>query len=196
MPDWLFYRTAPSGAGEFPALAGGYSAETWHPTLFRIVPSGFPILPFAAWWLFHTLRVFSNRDFGILLIRYQGSVVHRSVITPAYFRFPFMSKIDLQVGDTWTHPNHRGKGLATIALRIILSRPSPPERRFWYVVEADNKASIRVVEKAGFQMAGKGDRTTRLGLGLLGAYRFAQQCQCQPAILRPGDHPSSRARSV
>ncbi len=177
MTNWLFYRTTSSGAGAPSLPAECYSAEIWHPTLFRIVPGGLPAFPFAVWWVLHTLRVFANRDFGILLVRFRGKVVHRSVITPAYFRFPFMSKTDLQVGDTWTDPDHRGKGLATIALQTILSCPSPRERRFWYVVEADNKASIRVVEKAGFHIAGGGDRTRRLGLALLGTYRLAQERQ-------------------
>ena len=59
-----------------------------------------PAFPFAVWWLFHILHVFWNRDYALFVIRQNGKIVHRSVITPGYFRFPFMGKHDVQVGDT------------------------------------------------------------------------------------------------
>jgi hypothetical protein len=45
-----------------------------------------------------------------------------------------------------------------------------PERRHWYVVEAVNRASIRVVEKAGFTLSGEGTWIKPWGLKLLGSY--------------------------
>ena len=83
-----------------------------------------------------------------------------------------MSKNDLQIGDVWTHPEHRGRGLATYGLREIVRRRWVAGRRFWYVVDTGNGASIRVAEKAGFVKCGEGIRTKRLGLNLLGEYKM------------------------
>lgn len=155
-------------------LPVGYTCETWRPGVFRIKANGVPAFPFVVWWIFHMLHVFSNRDYGLFLIRLGDKVIHRSVITPRYFRFPFMTASDIQIGDTWTDPQERGKGLATIALENILRTPSSRRHICWYVVESDNWASIRVVEKAGFTLAGRGIRTRRFGLGILGRFMLTE----------------------
>jgi RimJ/RimL family protein N-acetyltransferase len=176
--NWFFYAITVPAASAGPAAPDGYTCEMWRPELLRLVPMGLPLFPFAVWWLFHMLHVFANRDYAIFIIRHAGKLVHRSVITPRYFRFPFMSAVDLQVGDTWTDPAERGKGLATLALESIIRAPSFCKRTCWYVVEPDNRASIRVVEKAGFTLVGSGNRTRRFGLGVLGEFvliRFRDQ---------------------
>lgn len=169
---WLYYSASVPFSCPAPSLPGGFVCETWHPSLFSSRPKGMPVFPFAVWWLFHILHVFWNREYGLFLIRQNGKIVHRSVITPGYLRFPFMQREDIQVGDTWTDPAVRGRGLATFALENILRAPRNRNRTCWYVVEADNTASIRVVEKAGFMLAGRGSRTRRFGLGVLGQFRL------------------------
>ena len=167
---WLFYTITVSADRAAPTLPNGYTCEMWRPDLLHLVPKGVPFFPFAVWWLLHMLHGFANRAYAIFIIRRNGEVVHRSVITPRYFRFPFMAAADLQVGDTWTDPAERRKGLATIALESIISMPSSRVCTCWYIVEPDNRASIRVVEKAGFTLGGRGDRTRCLGLGILGRF--------------------------
>jgi RimJ/RimL family protein N-acetyltransferase len=118
----------------------------------------------------HYLRLLANRDYSILLV-YQGDeIVHRSCVFPRYLRFPFMSKNDLQIGDTWTTPSHRSRGLATFAIRKILELHQKPERRFWYLVDERNQASAGVVKKAGFVQVGRGEKRPRFGLRIIGAY--------------------------
>jgi RimJ/RimL family protein N-acetyltransferase len=90
-----------------------------------------------------------------------------------------MAAADLQVGDTWTDPAQRGKGLATIALESITRMPPSRACTYWYVVEPDNRPSIRVVEKAGFTLVGRGNRTRRFGLGILGKFSLRAQEQTQ-----------------
>jgi len=169
---YLFYRCAKPISQAVPALPSNYSLEMWAPGMFRVKPEGISVFPFTVWWLFHRLHVFSNGDYGLLVIRQGTRVVHRSVITPGYLRFPFMAIEDIQVGDTWTDPEFRGKGLATLALEAIMRRLDNQDRTCWYVVEADNAPSIRVVEKAGFVLAGRGVRTRPFGLGLLGQFQL------------------------
>jgi RimJ/RimL family protein N-acetyltransferase len=57
-----------------------------------------------------------------------------------------------------------------------------PERRFWYVVEDANVASIRVIEKAGFILTGIGKRVPRLGIGLLGYYVIEHESSVAPPV--------------
>jgi RimJ/RimL family protein N-acetyltransferase len=175
--DWLFYAITVPANRTAPALPAGYTCERWRPSLFRFAPHGVPFFPFVVWWLFHITHVFANREYAVFVIRHGETLIHRSVITPRYFRFPFMAAADLQVGDTWTDPAERGKGLATIALESIIGTPSSRECTCWYVVEPDNLASIRVVEKAGFTLAGNGHRTRRFGLGILGKFLLAHRVE-------------------
>ena len=184
MPNrtFLFYaKTAATGPGD--RIAGGYTWTLWRPSSGGITPAGISPVRFGIWWCFHSLHVFHNREYGQFVI-YQGdTVVHRSVITPGYFRFPFMDRSDLQIGDTWTSADHRGKGLATFALRQITDVYNRTGCRYWYVVEEDNTASIRVVEKAGFCVVAHGTRQSRYGIRLFGAFRM-EQYQTPPCFLR------------
>ncbi len=167
MNSCQFYRRSAGRAGG-PVAPLGYSYTVWKPGLLRVRPHGLPLQPFFIWWIFHQLRVFANRDYAVVLIQHQNQLVHRSVVTPKYFRFPFMGNRDLQVGDTWTHEAHRGKGLATLGLQAALEAGG--NREYWYLVEEGNLPSIRVAMKLGFRLAGVGIRTRRLGLALLGSF--------------------------
>lgn len=167
----LFYRLDGAVAVGAPRAAlEGYRTLLWRPRGSELRPPGVRGTVFLVWWLLHRLRVFRNREYGVLLVFSGNTLVHRSGVYPGYLRFPFMADQDLQIGDTWTHEGHRGRGLATHAIREIVARCARPGRRFWYLVEASNAASIRVIEKAGFTLVGEGRRIARFGIRLLGAY--------------------------
>jgi RimJ/RimL family protein N-acetyltransferase len=151
-----------------------YSWTLWTPRRYEVIPRGLPWMPFAIWWVMHHLRIFSNRDYGIFCVYAGGELVHRSVVSPRYFRFPFMAKDDLQIGDTWTHPAHRRRGIAAFAIQEILAACARPRRAVWYLTEADNIASIRAAEKLGFVKVGEGTRQSRWGLRLLGYFALQQ----------------------
>src|SRR4051812_27996662 len=99
-------------------------------TNFRWViwrPRGLSILPphgtaqEIAWTAMHYLRVFSNPCYAQILA-FKGDVLaHRSTIFPRWMRYPFMSHLDLQIGNTWTNPQFRGRGLATTAIRRAMT---------------------------------------------------------------------------
>jgi GNAT superfamily N-acetyltransferase len=155
-------------------LPGGYVWKIWHPGIAKILPAGVPLLPFGVWWIFYILAIFRNNGYGIFLIYNGRDLVHRSVIFPKYFRFPFMRQGDLQIGDTWTNFEHRSRGLGSYALQQIIRSEARIGRRFWYLTEEDNKPSIHVATNAGFYRFGRGARFTRLGLLLLGSYRLLE----------------------
>ncbi|MDQ6699463.1 MAG: GNAT family N-acetyltransferase [Acidobacteriota bacterium] len=167
----IWFYTHPGGlTGQPESLPEGYRCHIWRPQLTRISPDGFPRFPYWVWWAFHMLGIFRNRSYALCLIYCGEALAHRSVIFPKYFRFPFMTAHDLQIGDTWTDDEQRGKGLASYALRQIVRMETRSGRKLWYVAEEKNTRSIRVAEGAGFRKAGVGVRTKRLGIRLLGSY--------------------------
>ena len=169
MVRYVFYRLdhrrAIRGNAEIP-----YEMILWRPSLRSLAPRGLPLMPYAVWALFHALHVFANRDYAILVVYDHGRVLHQSCVFPRWSRFPFMKPFDLQIGDTWTDPEYRGKGIAAAAIRRIVDEMARPGRSFWYVCEESNDASIRVIEKAGFERVGSGVKLPRLGLSILGYY--------------------------
>lgn len=122
------------------------------------------------WWLFDRAHVFRNREYAVVTITEGSKLVHRAAIFPPYARFPFMADADLQVGDVWTDPDHRGGGLAAASLRFIRDACGRDHRQIWYLTAEANEASRRAAQKAGFSLAGQGRRVGRRGVRMLGAY--------------------------
>jgi len=171
---YLFYRTLGLSPQDHLTLPSGYSASMWWPSRRRLWPSGVSDLRsrarFAFRFLLDRAGFFSNCEVGALCIHHGHRLVHYSGFTPRYWRFPFLPDADLQIGDTWTDPAHRGRGLASYAVEEILEIKQRPDRRFWYVVGKENFPSIRVVERARFELVGVGEWRRPLGLKLLGSY--------------------------
>jgi RimJ/RimL family protein N-acetyltransferase len=170
---YRFYQLGANDSVRSRSLDPALTVELWRPSWREVAPSGVTGHAFKVWWLFHHLRIFANPDYALLLVRHRGRLIHRSGVYPRYFRFPFMAASDLQIGDTWTDPEYRRRGLAHVAIYETTRRLAAPGRRFWYLVGEDNPASIGVIEQAGFQCVGDGDRVPRWGIGLLGAYRLS-----------------------
>jgi RimJ/RimL family protein N-acetyltransferase len=177
---FLFYRcdTLPTG-GVPRTLPTGYAWRLWAPDRGGLAPHGLSIVPFGIWTAMHRLRLFSNGEYRVLVVYFDGRLVHRSGLYPRYARFPFMAREDVQIGDVWTDPGHRNRGLASFALQALVGATVGQGRRVWYVVETSNAPSIRTVEKIGFARVGTGARTKRLGLALLGQF-----------VLAPGQDPA------
>ena len=172
MPDILFFRSTgesnPDASGAAIDTLGPLVAEEWRPSFNSVRPAGLSLLPYAVWWFFDASGVFSNDRYGIFLFRSRGRIVHRSCVFPAYFRFPFMGRGDIQVGDIWTDASERGKGLASAMLRRILATYAG--ERVWFLCEATNTASANLAKAAGMVLYGTGRREPRLGIGLLGRF--------------------------
>lgn len=175
-PVYLFYRAAgPSSRPRTPPP--GYSWEFWRPSPASAAPSGLPAAErnrFRLRWLLHHMRVFPNRDYAVLVVRRGEELVHYSGITGRYWRFPFMAADDLQIGDTWTHPDHRGKGVAGFAVHSVLAAMGRPGRRIWYVVEEINAPSIRAAEGAGMTLYARGVWRRPLNIKLIGSYAIRE----------------------
>jgi RimJ/RimL family protein N-acetyltransferase len=150
-------------------LSEGYSIELWKPGARSMVPPTLGIR-FMVWWLLHRFGILGNGMYRVFLIRHKGAVVHRSCLVPKYFRWPFMGVNDLQISSTWTAPEHRGRGLATFALSCLARGYADGSRQFWYICREDNRESIAVCLRGGFQFHCLMRRTQPWGSLLFGRF--------------------------
>jgi RimJ/RimL family protein N-acetyltransferase len=167
-------------------LPPGYTSLIWLASDGRIWPQGkcgiLTRLKFLFRFSLFQLRLLADRECGAICVFADRRLVHYSAFTPRYWRFPFLKDGDIQIGNTWTHPAHRARGLASFALGQILGLKQRPGRRFWYVVGVHNSPSIRVIEKAGFAIAGRGRFIKPWGIKLFGAYRMESAERPAPVI--------------
>jgi RimJ/RimL family protein N-acetyltransferase len=175
--NYIFYRLEPPYSIRIESeLPPGCSVVLWRPSLLPLFPRGVPVGAFwLAWWLMDRLHVFRNGDFSIIAIYEDGCLVHRTVAFPKYLRFPFMSDDDLNLGETWTDPSMRGRGLAGLALGAAVTCLAKPGRAFWYIHKASNKASEGVIRKTGFNRVGVGRKVKRLGVNAIGFLSFTPE---------------------
>lgn len=168
----LFYRRAvgvpPSGV-EPPR---GVTVRIWLPSEHGLPPRGSRGRASNwVWWAFEALGLFAEPGFAEVTLWRDGRRLHRLIVTPRWFRFPFMGRGDLQLGDLWTDPAARGQGLARAAIAEAL-RLARHADQVWYLADAQNDASARLAESVGFQLHGAGRRTRPLGLHLAGWFRL------------------------
>jgi RimJ/RimL family protein N-acetyltransferase len=149
----------------------GTTIEIWRPAGLALAPAcSLSPLSRMAWWAFHHLRIFGNRDHAVVWLRRDNTCVHRTLLIPSFFRFPFMASSDLQCSDIWTAPNERGRGLAAAGVAAALRHGWKPGRRIWYLTEAGNEPSCRLARNLGFSLVGCGQRTRPLGLRVFGQF--------------------------
>ena len=145
--------------------------EIWRPELQPLPPPcALGLGARMVWPAFHFLGIFRNRDLAMVRLEQETRCVHRTILFPPFFRFPFMQRSDLQCGDIWTDPAERHRGLAAAGVTAALHHAWQPGRKIWYLTEAANEPSLRLAERAGFQPVGHGRRTRRLGLKIFGQF--------------------------
>lgn len=165
----LFYRRA-GDATEAPRWPDGCELRCWRPASDGFPPPGPSVSENLAWFAFDRLGLFAFHGFEELSVWRQGLFLHRLIVTPRWFRFPFMAEDDLQIGALWTAPETRHCGLAKAAIHEAHWRHAAAGRSFWYVVDGGNTASIALAEACGYRLAGAGRRTRPLGVRGLGQF--------------------------
>jgi len=161
-------------------ISNEFNYYFWYPSINNFAPrnfNGINKVYCLIWWIFIFLHIFTNNEYCIFLIYYKDTLVHHSYVIPKYYRFPFMSESDVQIGNIWTHPNFRGKGLALFAVNHICknkfnlnSKRNKQIQKIWYLVNKNNLSSIKVAEKAGFKKVGYGSKKGLFGLNLFVKY--------------------------
>jgi predicted GNAT family acetyltransferase len=61
---------------------------------------------------------------------------------------PWVAEDALEIGAVYTLPNYRGKGLYPFSLETLVKNN---DKTFFMIVESENIASIKGIEKAGFK---------------------------------------------
>ena len=115
----------------------------WSPSLFEIKPILFPFMPFFIWYMFHFLGIFASNKYSIAYIKNKNKnknkILHKTLIFPKFYRFPFMKKQDLQLGDILTEKSFRGKGVASKVINSILIKYKT--KNFWFLCNENNISS-------------------------------------------------------
>jgi RimJ/RimL family protein N-acetyltransferase len=164
-----FYLSDGRSSAE-PCLAPNLQMHCWRPGV-----DGFPSRRWLSlsniwWWAFDRLGVFARPSFAAVRITRHGRIVQQLIVTPAWYRFPFMAPDDLQIGAVWTPPDARRQQLAATAIgethRIFGSR----ETRFWYVADSNNVASGALARACGYRLVAVGRRTRPFRISLLGRF--------------------------
>lgn len=103
--------------------------------------------------------VFMVLSFGKAKISYltddSGNLMHTSYVVPKCIKFPFMKKGDFEIGPCFTYPEFRGQGIYVKVIRSICSQIGNNKTVFYMIVDESNIASVKGIEKAGFQRCGE-----------------------------------------
>jgi RimJ/RimL family protein N-acetyltransferase len=167
----FFYRNGDAPLPPAPVLPAGCAFRIWRPAADGFPPAGPCSVENTAWFAFARLGLFAWNGFAELSVWEERRMLHRLVVTPRWFRFPFMASRDLQIGALWTAPHARRRGLARATIAEA-HRRHPACNRFWYVTDDSNEASVRLASGCGYAPAGTGKRTRPLGLSALGRFRL------------------------
>lgn len=137
-----------------------FEFKLWSPSFNNIIP---PLLgmKYLYWWLAHYFGMFKSKDYSAILAYSNNVVIGIIVLTPAYSRWRFMEKNDLQITNVHVNPDYRGQGIAHKMINIAFGIFSKHGRTFWYITKDDNIASIKLCKKSGFKLAGKGFKRNR-----------------------------------
>lgn len=165
-----FYRRAPGAPSPQSELVPGLDIGWWRPDVDGLPKRGSRSVANLLWWALAVSRIFSRGGFCELTIRSQGKLLHRLLVTPRWYRFPFMGARDLQIGSVWTAPDARQQGLARMAIAEAHRRFAGEPVAFWYVTDAANRTSAAVAEACGYELVAIGRRSRRLGSRLLGQF--------------------------
>lgn len=166
-----FYRNDFEGpALTAPTLSPPAKFEWWRPKTDGPPPKGSRSAANYFWWILEKISGFASPGFAELRIEERGSVIHRLIVTPGWYRFPFMAKQDLQIGSVWTAPSARRRQLARSAMAEAHRRFGFRGARFWYLTEADNVISAALARSCGYRLFAVGKRSRLFGVALFGRF--------------------------
>jgi RimJ/RimL family protein N-acetyltransferase len=87
-------------------------------------------------------------------LRENDELIHTSYVIPKCCKFPFLGEDDYEIGPCMTYTPFRGKGYYSMMLRYICENVGTQQTNFYMIVDESNLASIRGIEKAGFERCG------------------------------------------
>lgn len=155
------------------ALPDGMILRLWQPARHGFPPRGSRSRDNVVWWLLTRIGAFATDEFTELTVWQSETLVHRLTVSSRWWRVPFMSADDLEVGNIWTLPAARGQKLTHCVIgeahRLFAGR------RWWWLTDANNAASIAIARRCGYRCVGSGHKTRRLGIALWGRYMLKSE---------------------
>lgn len=91
----------------------------------------------------------SRGTLRILLLFDGEQVIHTSYLTRKTFRYPFMSRKDINIGQITTDPAYRGRGIMTNVLKLIYSFYADKSENLWIYCDEENIGSQKAIERSG-----------------------------------------------
>lgn len=169
----LFYRReAVATPPERLRLPPGMRLQSWRPRTDGPPARGAHRRENLVWYAFDRLGLFASDAFEELTVWRGDRLAHRQVVTPRWWRFPFMADDDLQIGALWTDPELRRIGVASAVMGEAHQRHGGGGARFWYLADEANGASQGLALVRGYRLVGTGRRTQPFGLSALGRFRL------------------------
>lgn len=104
--------------------------------------------------LVHKIRMmmeYLRGGYEVIYMVVDGKVVGHLVIANGGRRLAISEKEDIVLGPIFVSPDWRGKGIGTIGIRTVLRDLDIPYRYAYEFIKDGNIASIRTVEKNGYQ---------------------------------------------
>lgn len=165
-----FYQLVRGNSAPAPTLDADMRIARWEPQRDGLPRKGARRPMNYLWWALAKVGGFARPGFVELRIERCGRVVQRLIVTPRWYRFAFMGRDDLQIGDVWTSPDARRRRLARYAVEEAHRLIGGKTEIIWYVADANNEASAALARSCGYRLVATGRRTRRLGMRLLGRY--------------------------
>jgi hypothetical protein len=150
MPKSIYFNTElPNSSFK---LDSQFKVTIWKPSIFDLIPPGKPF-KYILFTFFTWFRVFKNNNYFYIRVYHNKTLVSSVMVVPAYFRWKYMDKNDIQFIYVTTNEAYRGQNLAASTIVETLKYLKSKVNLSWYVTSSDNIASQRVAIKLGFKEA-------------------------------------------
>lgn len=135
-----------------------YKVAVFKPSLFQLNKHLHNISIMHVIWFFFTFGKYK------IVYVYDGEkLIHYTHAIPKFWKFSFMSNNDLEIGPCWTDEKYRGQGIYPYIIQQI-TKKDIEDRNWFMIVDKNNIASIKGMEKAGFEKVGQVKKTKLLGI--------------------------------
>lgn len=115
-------------------------------------------------WLYLFWYVMTYGNYKIVYLQKDDEIIHYTHILPKIFKLPFLSENDLEIGPSWTKEEYRGKEIFPSVIDYIVRSFEQQDRKFYIFAHADNKSSLKAIEKSSAVKIGRGYKTKWFGI--------------------------------
>jgi RimJ/RimL family protein N-acetyltransferase len=142
-------------------LNRNYELKVFRPDCLHVVPKGMKKEPgFIIWWfLYLTIWRWQGKSYEYYLVYDKEQLIHYCLLSPKYYRYPFMNNDDIQIGPFWTAEGYRGQGICPTVIAKVMEDYKSRNRYAYIITRENNVNSQRSIAKAGLEVYGHGIRT-------------------------------------